>query len=134
MITPILTINIMILSMFERCVSLVVFRNKDEKLNWQNIQIDDLNRCNSSPTFFDAQGMLFHLPAFLLASLNGDYLHDLTFRLIHLSVDREKNLAYLMLNSVQLLQIIYNFCWKNQITFTIIRKLWAHSLQAIGLT
>ncbi len=28
--------------MFERCVSLVVFRNKDEKLNWQNIQIDDL--------------------------------------------------------------------------------------------
>jgi hypothetical protein len=93
-----------------------------------------LNRCNSSLSFFDAQGMLFHLPAFLLASLNGDYLHDLTFRLIHLSVDREKNLAYLMLNSVQLLQIIYNFCWKNQITFTIIRKLWAHSLQAIGLT
>ena len=55
------------------------YRAKDEKLNWQNISINDLNRCNSSPTFFDAQGMLFHLPAFLLASLNGDYLHDLTF-------------------------------------------------------
>ena len=112
----------------------LAYRAKDEKLNWHNISINDLNRCNSSLSFFDAQGMLFHLPAFLLASLNGDYLHDLTFRLIHLSVDREKNLAYLMLNSVQLLQIIYNFCWKNQITFTIIRKLWAHSLQAIGLT
>ena len=69
--------------MFERCVSLVVFRNKDEKLNWQNIQIDDLNRCNSSPTFFDAQGMLFHLPAFMIAELNGDYLCDLVFTLTY---------------------------------------------------
>ena len=40
MITPILTINIMILSMFERCVSLVVFRNKDEKLNIKD-QLND---------------------------------------------------------------------------------------------
>ena len=37
--------------------------------------------------------MLFHLPAFLLASLNGDYLHDLTFTLIHLGDDREKKFS-----------------------------------------
>ena len=68
----------------------LAYRAKDEKLDWHNISINDLNRCNSSPTFFDAQGMLFHLPAFLLASLNGDYLHDLTFTLIHLGDDRER--------------------------------------------
>ena len=71
----------------EECLA---YRAKDEKLNWHNISINDLNRCNSSLTFFDAQGMLFHLPAFLLASLNGDYLHGLTFTLIHLGDHTER--------------------------------------------
>ncbi|MHA3983703.1 DUF6714 family protein [Acinetobacter venetianus] len=68
----------------------LAFRAKDEKLNWHNISVDALNRCNSSLSFFDAQGMLFHLPAFLLASLNGDYLHELTFKLTHVSDCTEK--------------------------------------------
>jgi len=68
----------------------LAYRAKDEKLNWNNISTDALNRCNSSLSFFDAQGMLFHLPAFLLASLNGDYLHELTFTLINLCDDRER--------------------------------------------
>lgn len=74
----------------EECLA---YRTKDEKLNWHNISINDLNRCNSSPTFFDAQGMLFHLPAFLLASLKGDYLHDLTFTLTHEWHDTERKFS-----------------------------------------
>ena len=62
----------------------LAYRAKDEKLNWKNISIDDLNRCNSSLSFFDAQGMLFHLPAFLLASLNDEYRFDLIFTLTQL--------------------------------------------------
>ncbi|MEN4982381.1 DUF6714 family protein [Acinetobacter modestus] len=73
----------------------LAYRAKDEKLDWHNISINDLNRCNSSPTFFDAQGMLFHLPAFLLASLNGDYLHDFTFTLIHINADTETRFSLL---------------------------------------
>ncbi|MCU4579481.1 hypothetical protein KTJ32_00490 [Acinetobacter gyllenbergii] len=71
----------------------LAYRAKDEKLNWHNISVDALNRCNSSLSFFDAQGMLFHLPAFLLASLNGDYLHDLTFTLTHEWHDTERKFS-----------------------------------------
>jgi hypothetical protein len=71
----------------------LAYRAKDEKLNWHNISIDDLNRCYSSLSFFDAQGMLFHLPAFLLASLNDDYLHSLTYILTGSWVDRERKFS-----------------------------------------
>jgi len=30
-------------------------------------------RCNSSLSFFNADGMRFHLPAFLIAELKGEY-------------------------------------------------------------
>lgn len=71
----------------------LAYRAKDEKLNWHNISVDALNRCNSSLSFFYAQGMLFHLPAFLLASLNGDYLHELIFKLTHVSDCAEKKFS-----------------------------------------
>jgi hypothetical protein len=35
----------------------------DEKEDWSRIPIEGLNRCNSSLSFFDAEGMRFHLPA-----------------------------------------------------------------------
>ncbi|MEF9955604.1 MAG: hypothetical protein RSA22_02675 [Acinetobacter sp.] len=71
----------------------LAYRAKDEKLNWRNISVDDLNRCNSSLSFFDAQGMLFHLPAFLLANLNGDYLQELTFTLTRPWADMERKFS-----------------------------------------
>ncbi len=44
-------------------------RNRDEKDDWRRISIETLNACYSSPCFFDAAGMRFHLPAFLTAEL-----------------------------------------------------------------
>ena len=47
-------------------------REKDEKNDWSKISTEDLNRCESSLSFFDANGMRFHIPAFILAELDGE--------------------------------------------------------------
>jgi hypothetical protein len=44
-----------------------------------------LNACYSSLSFFDAEGMRFPLPAFLIAELNGGYLQDMSFQLAYLN-------------------------------------------------
>ena len=52
-------------------------RERDEKEDWARITAEDLNSCYSSLSFFDAEGMRFHLPAYLLADLNGEYRFDM---------------------------------------------------------
>jgi hypothetical protein len=59
------------------------YRESDEKDDWGRISTEMLNRCNSSLSFFDAEGMRFHLPAFLIADLRGDYRMGMAFRLTH---------------------------------------------------
>ena len=54
-----------------------MLRERDEKDNWQRITAEDLNKCYSSLSFFDAEGLRFHLPAYLLADLTGDYMFDM---------------------------------------------------------
>ena len=49
------------------------YRASDEKEDWTRIPVSELNRCNSSLNFFDAEGMRFHLPAYLIADLQGTY-------------------------------------------------------------
>jgi hypothetical protein len=61
------------------------YRANDEKNDWSRIPVDDLNACYSSLSFFDAQGMRFHLPAFLIAALNGGYVQDMSFQLAYLN-------------------------------------------------
>lgn len=60
-------------------------REKDEKECWDKITSEDLNAHSSSLSFFDSAGMRFHLPAFLVAELKGDYHLGLAFTLTHLS-------------------------------------------------
>lgn len=48
-------------------------RSRDEKVSWPRIPSEHLNACYSSLSFFDAEGMRFHLPAFLICDLKGDY-------------------------------------------------------------
>lgn len=55
------------------------FRASDEKCDWHRISAETLRRCNSSLSFFDAEGMRFHLPAYLLADLRGDYGFGMAF-------------------------------------------------------
>ncbi|TDG36426.1 hypothetical protein EZJ43_07865 [Pedobacter changchengzhani] len=45
---------------------IVTLRAKDEKDNWKLLPYEDLSYCESSLSFFDAKGMRFHLPKFLI--------------------------------------------------------------------
>ncbi|MBW9074967.1 hypothetical protein JNB72_18345 [Agrobacterium deltaense] len=51
-------------------------RAGDEKSDWSAIPLKDLNRHSGSPAFLDAEGMRFHLPAYMIADLDGDYRHE----------------------------------------------------------
>ncbi|CUX08827.1 hypothetical protein G6L67_09225 [Agrobacterium tumefaciens] len=51
-------------------------RAGDEKNDWAAIPVEDLNRHSGSPAFLDAEGMRFHLPAYMTADLDGDYRHE----------------------------------------------------------
>jgi hypothetical protein len=59
------------------------YRAEDEKEAWSKISADDLNRYGSSLSFFDAEGMRFHLPAYLIADLAGTLDHDIVFYLTY---------------------------------------------------
>jgi hypothetical protein len=45
-------------------------RAGDEKSDWRRVSHTDPVRCYSVPWFFDPQGFVFHVPAFLIAELN----------------------------------------------------------------
>lgn len=55
------------------------YRASDEREDWTRIPVSELNRCNSSLSFFDPEGMRFHLPAFLIADLQGTYNFGMAF-------------------------------------------------------
>jgi hypothetical protein len=61
---------------------LAAFRAQDEKQDWSAIPVELLNRYSSTLSFFDAEGMRFHLPAFLIAHMRGQYGFDLVFHLV----------------------------------------------------
>lgn len=63
--------------------TLARYRAKDEKLDWTRIAVTELNQCHSSLSFFDAEGMRFHLPAYLIADLEGTFNQDIVFHLIY---------------------------------------------------
>jgi hypothetical protein len=60
-------------------------REKDEKQDWEKIPSAELNEYHCSLSFFDAKGMRFHLPAFLIADLKQEYRFGMAFALTHLS-------------------------------------------------
>ena len=79
--------------------TLAQFRAKDEKQDWTRIEVIELTRCHSSLSFFDAAGMRFHLPAYLIADLEGTLDQDVIFHLTcfaHLGTSR-----FDLLNSAQ---------------------------------
>lgn len=66
--------------------TLATYRAQDEKHDWSAIPVADLDRCYSSLSFFDADGMRFHLPAYLVADLEGSLrTADVLFHLIYLT-------------------------------------------------
>lgn len=52
---------------------LAELRAKDERTDWQNIKIEQLNYYYVAPTYMDARGYYFHLPALLIADLQDQF-------------------------------------------------------------
>ncbi len=55
------------------------YRSRDETENWDKIPVSHLYRYWDSISFFDAEGMRFHLPVFLLLDL--EYFEDAVERM-----------------------------------------------------
>jgi hypothetical protein len=69
------------------------YRERDEKNDWQRIPTEDLNECNSSLSFFDAEGMRFHLPAYMIGLLNDRVDRSFLYHLTHLDDFAKSKLA-----------------------------------------
>ncbi|MCZ7450978.1 hypothetical protein O8B93_25730 [Agrobacterium rhizogenes] len=57
-------------------------RAADEENDWVAITLEALNNHSGSPSFFDVEGMRFHLPAYLIAYLDDDYKHEFAQHLL----------------------------------------------------
>lgn len=67
------------------------YRERDEKDDWRKISSEDLNECNSSPSFLDEEGFRFLLPAFLCSELRGEHGFGFEFTLVQINqLSREK--------------------------------------------
>lgn len=60
-------------------------KKKDEKFRWNAVPSSVLNQFHCSLSFFDAKGMKFHLPAFMIAEIKGEYRFGPVFALTNLS-------------------------------------------------
>lgn len=84
------------------------YRENDEKENWKLLSSEMLQQCNTSLCYFDADGMRFHLPAYLIASLK-DEIDDPLFHLVQLD-DCAKS-KFSTLNDVQRQAVIAYLKW-----------------------
>ncbi len=53
------------------------YRENDEKEEWERIPMETLNCYRCSLGFLDEEGMRFHLPAYLIADLEGESGYDM---------------------------------------------------------
>ncbi len=82
-------------------------REQDEKLDWKKIPAAALANHHSSLSFFDADGMRFHLAAFMIASLRGE-VEDPIF---HLTLSGQLEQKFSTLNTEQVKAVIAYLRW-----------------------
>ena len=75
---------------YETDMARAAARATDEKQDWSKIPKDSLIECNSSLSFFDAEGMRFHLPAFLISEIEGGFSHGLDYHVSEKVLGRGK--------------------------------------------
>lgn len=69
----------------EDAETLAKLRSTDEKNDWRKIPLSALNNAYEALSYFDAEGMRFHLPAYLIADLQGEFNVDMAAIYTHLS-------------------------------------------------
>ena len=70
-------------------------RKQDEQTHWHKIPVELLNQYYVALCYFDPEGMRFHLPAFLIADLQGLFRFDLVYTFIHLDEYKEQQFSLL---------------------------------------
>lgn len=94
--------------------TLASYRAQDEKNDWSAIPVANLDRCYSSLSFFDAEGMRFHLPAYLVADLEDSLQRaSVLFHLVHTDQERFNTLSTSQREAVRqflLLRLSDNYC------------------------
>ena len=96
-------------------------RKKDERKNWDNISYEDICRCESSLSFFDAKGIRFHLPKFLILDLLSKEIlkdertpPDVVFTLGYNLDSAYQQERFSLLNSNQIACIIHFLAYKQE--------------------
>ena len=88
-------------------------RQIDEKEDWSSFTPDVLQKCHSSLSFFDANGMRFHLPAFIIKSLKGE-VDDPVFHLTQLDDYAMSKLATLSDDQIKAVINYLSWCLENE--------------------
>lgn len=88
-------------------------REKDEKDDWSLLSNEELQRCHSSLSFFDADGMRFQLPAYILASLD-DEADDPIFHLTQCDDYANSKLKTLSHAQKQAVVMYLNWCLEQE--------------------
>ncbi|MGR3273783.1 DUF6714 family protein [Acaryochloris marina NIES-2412] len=88
-------------------------RHKDEKEAWNRLNCEDLQRCHSSLSFFDAEGMKFHLPAYIVASLENN-VDDPLFHLTQLDDYAKSKLIALNPEQRQAIVMYLEWCLEQE--------------------
>jgi hypothetical protein len=85
-------------------------RGTDEKEDWSRLGYGELQKCHSSLSFFDEEGMRFHLPAYIIGSLDSDIVDDPIFHLTHLDDYAKSKLTGLNRAQRQAIVMYLNWC------------------------
>jgi hypothetical protein len=86
-------------------------RLRDESEDWSKISIDYLN-AGSGLSFFDAAGLRFHLPAYVVAELSGKGVHSILSTLLS-EIGRER-FANFTVEQREVLREYLNFRLKDE--------------------
>ena len=94
--------------------TLIELNRKDEKDNWQKIPSKELNRCHSSLSFFDQNGMRFHLPAYMIVDIKDEYDFDMAFHLIDLSNYSREQLSALLPKEKKVISLFLEYIYDKE--------------------
>lgn len=88
-------------------------REKDEKQDWSKLLgSPNLQNCHSSLSFFDANGMRFHLPVFIIGSIKNEVDAPI-FHLTNLDDYAKSKFTTLNLEQRKAITAYLNWCLQN---------------------
>lgn len=95
---------------------LIALRRQDEKENWQAIPFEDIcGKYECAFTYFDAKGMRFHLPQYLIADILWEQLHKDKIYMSYdpeWTLDRIENGVFELFNIKQIQAVIHYLEYK----------------------